>query len=148
MKKISSPIRPVSQKVYNDITSRINSALSHSPASAAEALSLTDAYLAGTEPVTDDPLALLAFNMIRAELDRAMERSRRARQRAACRKAKSVEAKPLTCAEMIASINEICEKATEEDGKPRRKLNRRERRELERQIRRSEKIHHRSKARP
>ena len=77
----------VSRKVYADITSRINSALSHSAASATEAIRLVDAHIAGGDAVSDDATAMLAFNMIKPELDRAMVRSQRARERARARKA-------------------------------------------------------------
>ena len=55
-------------------------------------MSLVDSYLAGQEVSSDDALAMLAFNMIRDELDRAMARSRRARERAAARRRAVAEA--------------------------------------------------------
>lgn len=77
---------PVSKKVYADISSRISSALSHAPASASEAMRLVDSHLQGATPVSDDAMAMLAFNMIRSELDRAIIRSTRARERAKTRR--------------------------------------------------------------
>ncbi len=77
---------PVSKKVYSDITGRINTALASSPSSAAEALRIVDMYLADGTADSSDQMAMLAFNMIRAELDRAMSRSSRARERARKRK--------------------------------------------------------------
>ncbi len=79
---------PVSKKVYSDITSRVNTTLSFAPTSAAEAMRLVDSYLAGFEAESSDPAATIAFSMIRPELDRAMSRSARARERARIRKAK------------------------------------------------------------
>lgn len=76
---------PVSKKVYADISSRISSALSHTPASASEAMRLVDSHLQGATPVSDDAMAMLAFNMIKSELDRAIIRSTRARERAKTR---------------------------------------------------------------
>ncbi len=78
---------PVSGKFYNDINDRVNTALSHSPLSASEAMRLVDSYLDGKAAESSDCEAMLAFMMIRVELDRAMVRSSRARQRAAIRKA-------------------------------------------------------------
>lgn len=75
---------PVSVKVYSDLTSRITASLSS--ASASEAMRLLDSYLTGEPPASDDPMALVAFNMIRPEIDRAMTRSARARERAASRR--------------------------------------------------------------
>ncbi|MCM1050419.1 MAG: hypothetical protein NC349_00510 [Paenibacillus sp.] len=78
---------PVSRKVYADITSRISTALAPSPASVAEAMRLVDSFLHGESPASHDHMAMLAFGMIRAELERAMARSARARERARARKA-------------------------------------------------------------
>lgn len=78
---------PVSRKVYADISSRISTTLAHSPASEAEAMRLVDSFLQGETPASQDLMAMLAFGMIRAELERAMARSGRARERARARKA-------------------------------------------------------------
>lgn len=84
---------PVSKKVYADIRTRIISALAVSPGSTEVALEMVDQYLAGHTPQSQDSAATIAFAMIRSELDRALERSRRARARAAARKAaKAAEA--------------------------------------------------------
>ncbi len=77
---------PVSRKVYADITSRVQSSLVSAPSSASEALRLVDVFLEGGEVESSDAMAMLAFNMIRAELSRAMERSARARSRAKARR--------------------------------------------------------------
>ena len=55
----------VSKKFYVDIISRIESALSFAPGSAAEAVRLVDTYLLGGEAASADPCAMLAFNMIK-----------------------------------------------------------------------------------
>ncbi|MDE6358447.1 MAG: hypothetical protein K2L29_02490 [Duncaniella sp.] len=78
---------PVSKKVYSDISERIRLSLGHMPESAAEAMRLVDAYLYGGPAESQDAMAMIAFNMVRVELDRAMARSLRARERAARRKA-------------------------------------------------------------
>ncbi len=77
---------PVSRKFYADITSRINSSLAGAKKSADEALRLVGCHMRGEKAVSADCMAMLAFNMIRPEIDRAMERSRRARESAARRK--------------------------------------------------------------
>ncbi len=77
---------PASVKVYSDLTTRISASLSSAPASASEAMRLLDSYLTGEPPASDDLTALVAFNMIRPEIDRAMTRSARARERAASRR--------------------------------------------------------------
>ena len=82
----------VSRKVYADISARVSVALSASGESRAEAMRMVDSYLAGQEVSSDDALAMLAFNMIRDELDRVMARSRRARERAAGRRRAVAEA--------------------------------------------------------
>lgn len=46
---------------------------------------LVDSYLRGEAPACDDVMAMLAFSMIRVELDRAISRSERARKRAKAR---------------------------------------------------------------
>ncbi len=82
----------VSRKVYADISARVSVALSASGESRTEAMRMVDSYLAGQEVSSDDALAMLAFNMIRDELDRVMARSRRARERAAGRRRAVAEA--------------------------------------------------------
>ncbi len=77
----------VSKKVYSDISTRVSTSLINFPASAAEAMRVVDAYLAGDAAVSStDPMAMIAFNMIKVELDRAMTRSSRARERARVRR--------------------------------------------------------------
>lgn len=115
----------VSKKVYSDVTDRINSSLSGFPASAREAMRVVDTYLAGGVPASSDPLAMLAFNMIKVELDRAMERSARARERARARKMTRETADSDT--PQPASIM-----ADEENGPAPIMISRRERRAMER----------------
>ncbi|MDE6465097.1 MAG: hypothetical protein K2L44_00135 [Duncaniella sp.] len=95
---------PVSRKVYADISERINTSLSHAPQSAAEAMRIVEAYLDGTTAESSDPMALLAFNMIKVELDRAMLRSARARQRAQERKNAPAGPKKLTPEEIVEKL--------------------------------------------
>ena len=84
----------VSKKVYADIEMRLATALSGHPGSLSEAIGMVDAYLDGVVLTSDDTLAMLAFNMIRVELDRAMNRSARARERARLRKERAGQCVP------------------------------------------------------
>ncbi len=123
----------VSKKVYSDISERINTTLSFSPYSAAEAMHVVDAYLAGEDAVSEDAIAMLAFNMIKAELDRAMVRSTRARERAEKRR----KAQPAACkpdaAPVVADATTAAE--AEEAAEPvELPLSRRERRAIERSL--------------
>lgn len=80
---------PVSRKFYSDISSRVSAALTDNSVSKREAMRLIDSYISGcTDCCSQDAMALLAFNMVRAELDRAMVRSANARRRAMERKAR------------------------------------------------------------
>lgn len=100
----------VSKKFYSDISKRISSALSACEGSEVEAMRIVDAYLDGEVLTSDDGMAVLAFNMIRVELDRAMTRSKRARERAEKRKMaqKSANAPAQkTVAEMMAELMAI-----------------------------------------
>lgn len=110
---------PVSKKFYADIRSRILAALSFSPTAAEAALLMVDVFLSGGTPEEYDPAATLAFRMIKVELERAMFRSQRARERAKARKEKTVSTIAVTPVE-----------SSEKTGVVR--LSRRERRTLER----------------
>lgn len=77
---------PVSKKFYADILERIDSALGHMCESKTEAVRVVDVYLREGVVESGDGVAMIVFNMIRVELDRAMERSRRARERARARR--------------------------------------------------------------
>ncbi len=116
---------PVSCKFYAEITARINSSLSSLPDSALEALRLVNCHLHGEATVSNDAMAMLAYNMIRPEIDRAMERSRRARESAARRKS----AITIT----TTSLSKGDEKQDcAQPSQPSMRLNRRQRREMER----------------
>lgn len=128
---------PVSKKVYADITARVNTVLSFVPASVVEAIALVDSFLAGNaDPVSSDSAAMIAFNMIKAELERAMERSSRARQRAHRRK--EVEKSDEIVSDEVVSVVETCRTTRQEDlhhgiaATPCSGLSRRERRAMER----------------
>lgn len=120
----------VSKKVYSDISERINTTLSFAPESAAEAMRIVDLYLAGETPHSPDQMAVIAFNMIRVELDRAMTRSSRARERARKRK-EIAEIKSIITA-MTRNIGETMEDddEKEEESSP-ILISRRERRAME-----------------
>ncbi len=110
----------VSKKVYSDISERVNTALSAYESSAEEAMRIVDSYLDGETPVSGDDIAMLAFNMVKVELDRAMVRSKRARERAQKRKTAdktAVSAAPSkTVAEMIEELGSLCKTAGDADS--------------------------------
>lgn len=78
---------PISRKVNKDINERIHDSLSFTPESETEARRLLGLYLEGSPVESGDMYAMIAFNMVKPEIDRAMARSKRARERAAARKA-------------------------------------------------------------
>ncbi len=121
---------PVSKKVYADISDRITTTLSFAPTSAAEAMRLVDSYLEGQTPESNDGMAMIAFNMIRAELDRAISRSARARERARIRKqgASAVENPATSTSTPESGAADTCE----ETASAPIMLSRRERRAIER----------------
>lgn len=122
---------PVSRKFYSDISGRISSSLSSSPRSAEEAMRIFRDYLDGKSPESSDPMALLAFNMVRVEVDRALERSRRARMRAMSRRKEH----PATEARNASGGKELPTAPEEETDAPTKEiplLSRRERRAAER----------------
>ncbi len=82
----SPAILSVSKKFYADILTRVSVALSFSPSSVEEAMRIINAYLSGRLVGTDNQSAMIAFNMIKPEIDRAMLRSQRARERAKSRR--------------------------------------------------------------
>ncbi len=129
----------VSKKVYSDITSRIATTLSFAPTSAMEAIRVVNAYLAGdVSACSADRMAMLAFGMIKAELDRAMTRSARARERARKRRT-SCDTDPETATKETATTpnsgqtdEEADEKTAEEPAAVPVMLSRRERRAMAR----------------
>lgn len=106
-----------------------------------------DRYMAdGTLPPSDsDAATILVFNLLRMEIDKALQRSRRARQRAAERVADAAEkhSEPAAVAAVSASVsaeqdvNSDEAEAEEEEPDPFRPRNRRERRLYEQEVRRA-----------
>ncbi len=94
---IENQVNRVSKKVYADLVSRVNNTLKatlRQPDIIPEAIQAIDEYIAdGTIPTPKDGLILIVFYMIKSEIDRAAERSRRARERAAVRREKLQAAK-------------------------------------------------------
>lgn len=82
---------PVSKNFYTYITGRVSDSLRliRRPDAVGETMALIDRYMAdGTVPTADtDAAVLLTFSLLHAEIDKAIRRSRRARQRAADNKA-------------------------------------------------------------
>lgn len=100
---------PVSGKFYSDISARISSSLSSYPRSAEEAMRIFHDYLKGLSPLSSDPMALLAFNMVRTEIDRALERSKRARLRAMARRKKQSDTNSLSTNNLSSSSEKVTE---------------------------------------
>ncbi|MDE6187329.1 MAG: hypothetical protein K2G17_04265 [Duncaniella sp.] len=86
-------VMKVSKKFYSDIQVRIADAINAVGASAeehAEAVGAVDIYLGmGIEPSLNSLTVRLIFAMLKPEIDRAIERSFKARERARKRKEKS-----------------------------------------------------------
>lgn len=130
---------PVSKKFYTCITDRVRGSLNliGRGDAVAETMACIDRYMAdGTVPPTDtDPAVALTFALLRAEIDKAVERSRRARSRAAVKSCASVPvnapAAVSQTAEADATAGEDCEP---EPFVPR---NRRERRLYDQEVRRA-----------
>jgi len=87
---IENQVNRVSKKVYADLVSRVNDTIGSildRLAFVPEIVKAIDEYIAdGTLPVKEDAIVKLVFYMIKAEIDRAAARSRRARERAALRR--------------------------------------------------------------
>ncbi len=125
---------PVSKKVYKDFNERISLSIASLPASASEAKRIFDAYLNGSEPTSNDGVAIIAFTMIKPEIDRAKERSYKARIRAQ----KAKEAKKVAAmteeekeAEMIRKLSATRYSLHENKDEIRRLLFHQTRREYE-----------------
>ncbi len=105
---IENQVNRVSKKVYADLVSRVNNTLKatlRQPDIIPEAIQAIDEYIAdGTIPTPKDGLILIVFYMIKPEIDRAAERSRRARERAALRREKLQVAKS-TALKYSAGLN-------------------------------------------
>lgn len=84
----TSAVRPVSRKAYSGFVARIHSVLGDTPRATALVKAL-DRYLGGESDAVDglDDASAMAFAFLRQDVDAAIERSRRARERAAKRKA-------------------------------------------------------------
>lgn len=124
---------PVSKKFYAYISDRVKTTFIHSLASVSDTMNLIDSYLAGKIITCENVQALVAFNMVRAELDRAMERSRRAKARAATRKSTKEENKSAHISDTHAINNsEEVPSQPEVTAEPVYPMSRRERRAAER----------------
>lgn len=129
-------VLPISKKAYDDFIRRFQHTfidlLKH-PGLYNEAVSVFEAYLKGEIVENCDSTILIAFNMIRPEIDKAISRSKSARRRAALRKqAKETES--------TAPENTIKpQPETPEDPKPIKPImNRRERRAAQRELMREQ----------
>lgn len=129
---------PVSKKFYTCITDRVRGSLNliGRGDAVAETMACIDRYMAdGTVPPTDtDPAVALTFALLRAEIDKAVERSRRARSRAAVKSSALAQVNAHAAgqtAEADATAGADCEP---EPFVPR---NRRERRLYDQEVRRA-----------
>lgn len=140
MKTKDSSRLPVSKKAYRDFTDRLATAFRDSDDSrhlTAEALSTLNSYLDGDTEASGkaSPVVRIVFAVIRPEIDRAIERSRRARSRR-----KPMAATAATTATAVENPVMDVHAVTDEtatDGNPApRPVNRRERRLREQAVRR------------
>ena len=138
---------PVSKNFYASVTGRVRESLSLIGRMDAveETLACIDRYMAdGTGPPTGaDAAILLTFNLLRMEIDKALQRSRRARRRAADNKA-AVDRQFSELAAILATSATENQPGTvteshEEDEEPASFVprNRRERRLYEQELRRA-----------
>lgn len=84
---------PISKRFFDDIVDRIlevSAVILQDWVLYKNLMNVFKAYLEGVEPerATDDKIVMALFEMVRRDVDKALERSRRARQRAAERKAR------------------------------------------------------------
>ena len=138
---------PVSKNFYTSVTDRVRESLSLIGRMDAgeETMACIDRYMAdGTVPsVGTDAAILLTFSLLRTEIDKALQRSRRARQRAADNKA-AVDRQFTELAAILATsatenqLGTVTE-SHEEDEEPASFVprNRRERRLYEQELRRA-----------
>ncbi|WP_289760690.1 hypothetical protein [Duncaniella muris] len=146
-KHTRKPLCPVSKNFYSTITDRVRDSLrSVGREDAAEAaMGCIDRYMAdGTlPPGGSDTAIILVFNLLRMEIDKALQRSRRARQRAAERVAdaarKHREPAPVAAVSAPAAAEQDVDSddAEDEEPEPFRPRNRRERRLYEQEVRRA-----------
>lgn len=154
MKKHSSKtLRPVSRKFYTYISDRVRESmrLTGREEAAAEAMACIDRYMAdGSVPPDDaDPAVRLTFALLRPEIDKAIERSSRARTRChAAEKSPEKSSVKTTDPAEPHSINAdptadsnpgTATEDEEESAKPFVPRNRRERRLYEQELRRAAK---------
>lgn len=137
----------ISKKAYNDFASRIRqtlSAVSQNPESIDEAVNLFDRYTKGEISGLDTPdtLVKVALMMLKPEIDKAMRRSSAARERARLRREKLM---PETSHSVQASEDAKIQASLKSDvDYP---MNRRERREYERELAREQRRFERRKRR-
>ena len=128
---------PVSKKFYTCITGRVSESLSliGRRDAVAETMACIDRYMAdGTVPPADADTAV-ALPVLRAEIDKAVERSRRARSRAAV---KSSAPEPVNLPAAVGQTAEADATAGEDcEPEPFVPRNRRERRLYEQEVRRA-----------
>lgn len=134
----------ISKKAYNDFTERIHqtlSALQQSSDVINEAVSLLDRYVKGEGvDLTDaDMMVKVALMMLKPEIDKAVRRSSAARERAQLRREKSAQ---LSESHETTGSSGNSEK-TDNSKLIDRPMNRRERREYERELAREERRYER-----
>ena len=140
---------PVSKNFYASVIDRVRGSLNLIGRSdaVAETMDCINRYMAdGTVPPVDtDPAVALTFALLRAELDKAVERSRRARSRGARQSlaAHSVTTETGTRTKTVSESASIAEAETDSDAEseadpePFVPRNRRERRLYEQEVRRA-----------
>lgn len=131
---------PVSRKFYTYVSDRVRESLSLIGREdvVAVAMACVDRYMAdGTQPADTDPAVRLTFALLRAEIDKAVLRSSRARSRAA-KKAPHTAGTQESSAVPDAFITDAGgADAADGDSKPFVPRNRRERRLYEQEVRRA-----------
>lgn len=152
-KQASKTLSPVSVKFYASLSDRVRESLCRigREDAVAEAMACIDRYLSdGTMPSDSADSAIrLTFALLRAEIDKAVLRSSKARRRAAERTAKMSErvvaavepsrVSTAPCASAASSVRAAEADGTEEDGGPQPFVprNRRERRLYEQEVHRA-----------
>lgn len=141
--------RPVSQKFYDEIHERVTAVCFYVgqtygysyniPRAIDEMMHTVDLYMAGeiTPEECDDINTKLVLGILRAEIDRAMERSAKARARSAKRRKSMTSGHKQAVSELTESTAEIPVAAAEPKPVPApRPMNRRQRRLIEQELRR------------
>lgn len=141
--------RPVSQKFYDDIRERVTAVslflgemyrcYFSSPLPVDDMMHIIDQYMAGEISIEecDDINVKLVLGILRAEIDRAMERSAKARARSAKRRKSMTAGHKQTVSELTETTAEIPVAAAEPEPVPApRPMNRRQRRLIEQELRR------------